>query len=410
RVRLRNFTAPPNMKTIEEELELLQKEKTSAAAEQQYERAAQLRDNEKLLKEQLEQMRLDWDKQRLRNEAKVMPDDVAEIVSSWTRIPVKKLREEDSQRLLKLEEILHQRVVGQDEAVKAVARAIRRARAGIKKVNRPIGSFFFLGPTGVGKTELARALAEAMFGDEEAIIRIDMSEYSERHTISRLVGSPPGYVGYEEGGQLTEAVRRRPYSVILFDEMEKAHPEVFNVLLQLLEDGRLTDGKGRTVNFCNSVIIMTSNVGADIIRKGGAFGFGSAGADKQSNSEYESMKTKVLDILKNSIRPEFLNRIDDVIVFHQLGVEHIKIIVDIMLNELSKLLAEIGLNLQVSESAKELLAQDGYDPFLGARPLRRAIQRKIEDEVADRMLMGVFTNGDVVLVDVEEGKLTFAKG
>jgi len=407
RVRLKSFTAPPDLKEVEEELTRLQQDKGAAAQNQEYERAAMLRDREKELRETLELARQTWEKERLKSEPVVTSDDVAHIVASWTGIPVKKLQEDESERLLKLEAVLHERVVGQDQAVSAVARAIRRARAGLKDPKRPIGSFFFLGPTGVGKTELARALAEAIFGDENAVIRIDMSEYGERHTVSRLVGAPPGYVGYDEGGQLTEAVRRKPYGVLLFDEMEKAHPEVFNVLLQVLEDGRLTDGRGRTVNFRNTIIIMTSNVGAETIRKGGALGFGTTG--KQTLSDYEAMRDRVLEELKRNVRPEFLNRVDDSIVFHQLDQAQIVLIVGIMLKELAKRVAEAGISIFVSDAAKELLAKEGFDPMFGARPLRRAIVRRIEDEMSERVLMGEFKEGDAVTIDAADDTLTFTK-
>ncbi|MBS3984279.1 MAG: ATP-dependent Clp protease ATP-binding subunit [Selenomonadales bacterium] len=407
RVRLKSFTAPPDLKDTEQELARLQQEKAAAAGNQEYERAAALRDREKQLKEELEQVRQAWEKERLKAEPVVTPDDVAHIVATWTGIPVKRLQEDESQRLLKLEELLHGRVIGQEQAVSAVSRAIRRARAGLKDPKRPIGSFFFLGPTGVGKTELARALAEAIFGDENAVIRIDMSEYGERHTVSRLVGAPPGYVGYDEGGQLTEAVRRKPYGVVLFDEMEKAHPEVFNVLLQVLEDGRLTDGRGRTVNFRNTIIIMTSNVGAETIRKGGSLGFGTTGG--QLGSDYEAMRDRVLEELKRNVRPEFLNRVDDTIVFHQLDAAHIVQIVGIMLKELAQRIAESGIIISVTDAAKELLAKEGFDPLFGARPLRRAIVRRIEDEMSERVLTGEFKEGDQVLIDAAGNTLTFTK-
>ncbi len=407
RVRLKSFTAPPDLKDTEQELARLQQEKGAAAQNQDYERAAALRDREKQLKEELEQVRQAWEKERLKAEPVVTPDDVAHIVAMWTGIPVSRLQEDESQRLLRLEELLHGRVIGQDQAVSAVSRAIRRARAGLKDPKRPIGSFFFLGPTGVGKTELARALAEAIFGDENAVIRIDMSEYGERHTVSRLVGAPPGYVGYDEGGQLTEAVRRKPYGVVLFDEMEKAHPEVFNALLQVLEDGRLTDGRGRTVNFRNTIIIMTSNVGAETIRKGGSLGFGTIGG--QAGSDYEAMRDRVLEELKRNVRPEFLNRVDDTIVFHQLDAAHIVQIVGIMLKELTKRIAESGITIAVTDAAKELLANEGFDPLFGARPLRRAIVRRVEDEMSERVLTGEFKEGDQVQIDAGGDKLTFTK-
>ena len=408
RVRLKNFTAPPNLKELEEELATLQHEKAAALTNQEYEKAAALRDREKHLRDDLENHRQEWDRQRVRSEAIVTPDDIAHIVASWTGIPVSKLQEEESARLLKLEGILHERVIGQEPAVQSVARAIRRARAGLKDPKRPIGSFFFLGPTGVGKTELARALAQAMFGDEAAVTRIDMSEYSERHTVSRLVGSPPGYVGYDEGGQLSEAVRRKPYGVVLFDEMEKAHPEVFNILLQVLEDGRLTDGKGRTVSFRNTIIIMTSNVGAETIRKGGSLGF-STTHSKEKQGNYEAMRDRVLEELRKSVRPEFINRIDDVIVFHQLDKEHIKQIVGIMLKELMARVNEFGLTIEVTDAAEVLLADEGYDPMYGARPLRRAIQRKIEDELSEKVLLGEYKAGDQLRIDATDGKLVFSK-
>ena len=334
-------------------------------------------------------------------------EDIAQIVSSWTGIPVTKLAQEETERLLHLEEELHKRVVGQDEAIEAVARAIRRARAGLKDPKRPIGSFIFLGPTGVGKSELARALAEALFGDEDAMVVLDMSEYMERHTVSRLVGSPPGYVGYEEGGQLTEKVRRRPYTVVLFDEIEKAHPEVFNVLLQVLENGRLTDAKGRTVDFRNTVIIMTSNVGAHEIQRQSTIGFRTVEDSQQS---YQDMKKKVMEELRKTFRPEFLNRVDEVIVFHALSKEHLRQIVDIMLRTLIKELKDRGVQVEFTERAKEVLAEQGYDPQYGARPLRRAIQRLVENPLSEEMLKGRFTEGDTIVVDADDsGQLVFDK-
>ncbi|HSL93534.1 MAG TPA: AAA family ATPase, partial [Bacillota bacterium] len=407
RVRLRTYMAPPNLKGLEEQLASIEQQKALAAGNQEYEKAAELRDSERAIRQELDGKRQQWEKERVVSEAEVTVEDVAHIVSTWTGIPVSKLQEEESQRLLKLESILHQRVIGQEQAVTSVARAMRRARVGLKDPKRPIGSFFFLGPTGVGKTELARALAEAMFGDESAVTRIDMSEYAERHTVARLVGSPPGYVGYDEGGQLTETVRRKPYGVILFDEMEKAHPEVFNILLQVLEDGRLTDGHGRTVNFRNSIIIMTSNVGAETIRKGAGVGF--AGSEAMEGDRYERMRDRVLEELKRTVRPEFLNRIDDIIVFHQLDKVHITQILDIMLAELSRRLEEFGLEAVVTDDAKELLVNQGYDPMYGARPLRRTIQRLIEDEISEKVLDKAFAPGDTVMVDASEGKLQFSK-
>lgn len=327
----------------------------------------------------------------------VTAEDIAKIVSSWTGIPVSKLAQEETEKLLKMEEILHNRVIGQEDAIKAVAKAVRRARSGLKNPKRPIGSFIFLGPTGVGKTELARALAEALFGDEDALVRIDMSEYMEKHAVSRLVGAPPGYVGYDEGGQLTEAVRRKPYSVILLDEIEKAHPEVFNILLQVLEDGRLTDSKGRTVDFRNTVLIMTSNVGASHLKQTGPLGF----TQPTAEDNYKVMKDRVMEALKRSFRPEFLNRIDETIVFHALEKEHIKEIVGLMLKELEKRLKENELNLEVKDAAKEVLAKEGFDPTYGARPLRRAIQKLVEDQLAEEMLKGTYKPGATVIVDAE---------
>lgn len=410
RVRLQSHTAPPNLNELEDRLALVRQQKEAAKRSEDFEKAASLRDEERDLQSELEQKREDWEKQRITAEAAVGEDDIAYIVSSWTGVPVKKLAEEEADRLLRLEEILHQRVIGQEEAVKAVSRAVRRARAGLKDPKRPIGSFIFLGPTGVGKTELGRALAEALFANEDSMVRIDMSEYMERHAVSRLVGAPPGYVGYDEGGQLTEAVRRKPYSVVLLDEVEKAHPEVFNVLLQVLEDGRLTDGKGRTVDFRNAVLIMTSNVGAETIRRGSSLGFGTGDAKEASLDEYELMKKRVTDELKRSFRPEFLNRIDEVIVFHQLTKSEIRQIVDLMVNELAERLEDYGLKASLTDSAKDLLAAEGYDPTFGARPLRRAIQRRIEDELSEKILDGSLKTGDSVTIDAVEGKLTFSKG
>lgn len=405
RVRLREYTAPPDLKQMEARLEEVLKEKEAAIHSQEFEKAAQLRDEERKLREQLEAKKGAWEKEKGLEKSVVTAEDVAQIVSSWTGIPVSKLAQEESERLLNLEEVLHQRVIGQDEAVRAVARAIRRARAGLKDPKRPIGSFIFLGPTGVGKTELARALAEALFGDEEAMVRLDMSEYMEKHTVSRLVGAPPGYVGYEEAGQLTEAVRRRPYSVVLFDEIEKAHPEVFNVLLQVLEDGRLTDAKGRTVDFRNTVIIMTSNVGATTIKRSG-LGFTTAVSEADS---YEKMKKNIMEELRRTFRPEFLNRIDETIVFHALKEEDIKRIVDLMLKDLNKRLAENGLQVEVTDAAKEVLVKEGFDEAYGARPLRRAIQQLLEDQISEDMLAGKFKAGDKVLADAEEGKIVLKK-
>lgn len=409
RVRLQTHTAPPNLKELEEKLAMIRQEKEAAKRSEEFERAATLRDEERELEVQLEEKQKEWEHQRIRAEASVTEEDIAYIVSSWTGIPVNKLAEEEAERLLNLEGILHRRVIGQKEAVRSLARAMRRAHAGLKDPKRPIGSFIFLGPTGVGKTELARALAEALFSDEDAMIRIDMSEYMERHTVSRLVGSPPGYVGYDEGGQLTEAIRRKPYSVVLLDEIEKAHPEVFNILLQVLEDGRLTDGKGRTVDFRNAVLIMTSNVGAQTIRKGAGLGFHTGDDETHSQDQYELMKKRVTDELKRSFRPEFLNRVDEIIVFHQLEKEELREIIDLMVGELEARLHYYGLKIQLADAAKDHLTEAGYDPTFGARPLRRAIQRQIEDELSEKMLEGKFKDGDLILVDVADGKLAFEK-
>jgi ATP-dependent Clp protease ATP-binding subunit ClpC len=405
RVRLRAFTAPPNLKELERRIEELAKEKEEAVHNQEFEKAARLRDEEHRLREELAARQQEWQKEQGLESQVVNVEDVAQVVASWTGIPVSQLAQEETERLLRLEEVLHRRVIGQDEAVRAVARAIRRARAGLKDPKRPIGSFLFLGPTGVGKTELARALAEALFGNEEAMVRLDMSEYMEKHTVSRLIGAPPGYVGYEEAGQLTEAIRRRPYSVVLFDEVEKAHPEVFNVLLQVLEDGRLTDGKGRTVDFRNAVIILTSNVGVGLIRREGRLGF------RQDSPEdaYEAMKERILDELKRTFRPEFLNRLDEIIVFHPLGREEIARIVDLMLAEFNRRLEEHGLKLEVAPEAKAVLAEKGFDEIYGARPLRRTIQQLLEDPLSEGLLEGRFSRGDTVLARAEDGRIVLTK-
>jgi ATP-dependent Clp protease ATP-binding subunit ClpC len=405
RVRLLTTTTPPDLKKREEELGRLQQEKEAAIKNEEFEKAAKLRDEEQKIIQHLESLRLNWKNKRGLSEATVTAEEIAHVVSSWTGIPVTKLREEETERLLKLEQILHERVIGQTEAVEAVAKAVRRARAGLKDPKRPIGSFIFLGPTGVGKTELARALAEALFGDENAMIRIDMSEYMERHTVSRLVGSPPGYVGFDEGGQLTERIRRKPYSVILFDEIEKAHPEVFNILLQVLEDGRLTDSHGRTVDFRNTVVIMTSNVGANLIERTGPLGFQVTRDEEENN--YQKMKNKVLEELKRTFRPEFLNRLDEVIVFHALTKEQIGEIVVLMVKPLLKQLEERGLKLELTKEAEEILVREGFDPAFGARPLRRAVQRLIENPMSEELLKGNLTPGTTIDVGAKEGKLTF---
>lgn len=406
RVRLQTTITPPDLKSLEEQLGQLQQEKEASIKNEEFEKAAELRDQEQQVYHKLESLRNDWKSKRGMSDATVTENEVAHVVASWTGIPVTKLKEEETERLLKMEEILHQRVIGQNEAVEAVAKAVRRARAGLKDPKRPIGSFIFLGPTGVGKTELARALAESLFGDDNAVIRIDMSEYMERHTVSRLVGSPPGYVGYEEGGQLTERVRRKPYSVVLLDEIEKAHPEVFNVLLQVLEDGRLTDSHGRTVDFRNTVVIMTSNVGANLIEHSGPLGFQIN--QNEENDNYERMKNNVLDELKKTFRPEFLNRIDEVIVFHALTREQIKLIVDLMVKPLFKQLEEKEIKLQLTEEVKEYLAKEGFDPHFGARPLRRAVQRLLENPLSEEMLKGNLHSGTELTADLKDGELVFA--
>lgn len=402
KVRLRSYTVPPSLKELEHKLEEIRREKDSAVQSQEFEKAASLRDTEQKLREELESTKNEWKQKQGSMDTEVTAEDIAEVVASWTGIPVRKLAEEETERLLKMESILHSRVIGQEEAVKAVSRAIRRARAGLKDPKRPMGSFIFLGPTGVGKTELARALAESLFGDENAVIRIDMSEYMEKHSTSRLVGAPPGYVGYKEGGQLTEKVRRKPYSVVLLDEIEKAHPEVFNILLQVLEDGRLTDSKGRTVDFRNTLIIMTSNVGAETIKKSSTLGF-TVVADAEK--DYNYMKDKVMDELKKSFRPEFLNRIDEIIVFHSLDEKHIAQIVTLMAEDLRKRLKEQDVDFGLTERAVKFLAKEGFDPTYGARPLRRAIQKHIEDRLSEELLKGNINKGDSLTIDEQGGEL-----
>ncbi|MGQ4670617.1 AAA family ATPase [Bacillus toyonensis] len=374
-----------------------EKEKDAAVQSQEFEKAASLRDMEQRLREKLEDTKRQWKEQQGKENSEVTVEDIANVVSTWTRIPVSKLAQTETDKLLNLESILHDRLIGQDEAVVAVAKAVRRARAGLKDPKRPIGSFIFLGPTGVGKTELARALAESMFGDEDAMIRIDMSEYMEKHSTSRLVGSPPGYVGYEEGGQLTEKVRRKPYSVVLLDEVEKAHPDVFNILLQVLEDGRLTDSKGRTVDFRNTIVIMTSNVGADALKRNKYLGFNV----QDESRDYSDMKGKVMDELKKAFRPEFLNRIDEIIVFHMLEKKHIQEIVTLMVNQLVNRLKEQEIELQLTEGAISAIADKGFDREYGARPLRRAIQKHVEDRLSEELLKGAIEKGQKVIFDVE---------
>lgn len=406
RVRLANYILPEELKQKEMRLQELIKEKEEAINGQEYEKAAQLRDEEQKLKNEVDTERKEWLNQRCLQFGLVGEEEIAQIVASWTGIPVSKLAAEESERLVKLEEILHQRLVGQNEAVKAVARAVRRARAGLKNPKRPIGSFVFLGPTGVGKTELARALAEAMFGSEDAIIRLDMSEYMEKHAVSRMIGSPPGYVGYDEGGQLTERVRRKPYSVILLDEIEKAHPDVFNILLQVLEDGRLTDGQGRTVDFRNTVVIMTSNVGAESIKQNKQVGFNRA-IDEAQN--YDQMKNRVMEHLKHTFRPEFINRVDEMIVFQNLSDGELAQIVDLLLEDLEKRVKENGYEMEIKQGARQLIMKEGYDPSYGARPLKRALQKLVEDSISEEILKKTVIPGDKLLVDAVDDKILISK-
>jgi len=404
RVRIKAFTAPLDMRDQEEQMEELTKETEEAVASENFEKAAELRDQKKRLQNEMDTRRKEWEKQRNERFENVDEEHIAQIVSLWTGIPVTRMTEDEATRLLRLEAILHERVIGQEEAVKAVARAVRRARAGLKDPRRPIGSFIFLGPTGVGKTELCKALGEALFGDENSLIRIDMSEYMEKHSVSRMIGSPPGYVGYDEGGQLTERVRRKPYAVVLLDEVEKAHPDVFNVLLQILEDGRLTDGQGRVVDFKNTVIVMTSNAGAHTIKKQRSMGFGST-----ANSErtYEAMKDSIMDEVKLTFRPEFLNRVDELIVFHSLNEENINEIAGLMLREVSRRMEEQGMFLSFDKAAVAVLAKAGYDTQYGARPLRRAIQRQVEDALSEEILSGRIQMGEQVVISAEDDQLIF---
>jgi len=407
KVRIQNLTPPPDLKELEEKIQDIDKEKEEAIRVQDFERAANLRDNQRELKEQLNSMKENWDMQNSIKTLIVDAENIASVVSSWTKIPVQKLNELESERLLNLEDILHKRVVGQNEAVKSIARAVRRARVGIKDPNRPIGSFIFLGPTGVGKTELSKALAEAMFGDENSIIRVDMSEYMESHSVSKLIGSPPGYVGHDDGGQLTEAVRRKPYSIVLLDEIEKAHTDIFNILLQIMEDGRLTDGKGKVVNFKNTIIIMTSNVGAHQIKKQKSIGFNSNNSNNET--EYEKMKESILEELKQKFKPEFLNRIDDTIVFHKLSDEDLDKIIDLMLASIRKRLEGREIYLNFEEDSKKFLLSKGIDLDYGARPLRRLIIKEVEDRLSEEILQGNIRLGDKVKVSELENKLVFSK-
>ncbi|HEY8545051.1 MAG TPA: AAA family ATPase, partial [Acidimicrobiales bacterium] len=404
RLRIKRMQTPADYKDLENELAAIVEAKKKAVEQQDFEEAGRLRDKEKELLARKESKEREIKDSGVDLFDEVDEEAIAEVLSVWTGIPVYKLTEEETQKLLRMEEELHKRVVGQEDAIKAVSQAVRRTRAGLKDPKRPTGSYIFLGPSGVGKTELAKTLAEFLFGDEAALIQLDMSEYMEKHTVSRLVGSPPGYVGYEEGGQLTEAVRRKPFSVVLFDEIEKAHPDVFNTLLQILEEGRLTDAQGRSVDFRNTVLIMTSNLGTQDLRKANV---GFARADEAVT--YEKMREKVTDALKTHFRPEFLNRIDEVIVFHELTKAEVTQIVDLMIMRVQRQLEGQGLGLELTPEAKLLLADKGYDPQLGARPLRRAIQRMVEDPVSERMLLKEFRAGEIIVVDVDDNPETGEK-
>ena len=403
RVRIQACTAPPDVREQEKRLEAIQIEKKEAISHQDFEKAAALRDQERNLNREIEEKRAEWTRSQTTARDTVTEEDIAQVVSQWTGIPVSRMTEQEAQRLIRLEETLHRRLVGQEEAVSAVARAIRRARAGLKDPKRPIGSFIFLGPTGVGKTELCRALGEAMFGDEDAVIRLDMSEFMEKHTVSRMMGSPPGYVGYEEGGELTEAVRRKPYSVVLLDEIEKAHPDVFNVLLQILEDGRLTDNTGRVVSFKNTIVVMTSNAGASVKGSGRSMGFGSAQRDEVR--DYETMKESVMKEVKELFRPEFINRVDELIVFHALTEDEICRITEMMLKQVADRLEEQEIRLLWDGEVTKKLAEDGYDPKYGARPLRRLIQRTVEDTLSEELLQGRISLGQEVKLTVKDGQI-----
>lgn len=409
RVRLQLTLPPQELRTAKQELARITKELNAVPASEQYEHGLELTNKQKELKEKIEKLEQEWQGSKENLSNVVTEDEIAHIVYSWTGIPVSRLAEGETAKLLKMEDALHARLIGQHEAVVAVSKAVRRARSGLKDPKRPMGTFIFLGPTGVGKTELARALSAFLFENEDNLIRIDMSEYMERFAVSRLVGAPPGYVGYDEGGQLTEAVRRQPYSVVLLDEIEKAHPEVFNILLQVMEDGRLTDSQGRIVDFKNTVIIMTSNVGAQSIQSGDNIGFRAAAKADENERAYESMKNRIMDEMKRVFRPEFMNRVDETIVFHSLTHDEILQIVDLMLSRVRTQLTTQGMGLEVSQEVKAILAQDGFDPQFGARPLRRAIQRMIEDPLSEEVLLGRFSAGDTIRVVLEDGKIFFTK-
>ena len=405
RVRLSVMTMPKEVKEQEGKIEVLRKEKESAIKGQDFEKAAALRDQEREAKQRLEKMKQDWKERKMEASPQVTGEDIANIVSKWTGVPVVKLEEKEMARLLRMEEELHKRVIGQDEPIDAITRAIRRSRVGLKDARRPIGSFIFLGPTGVGKTLLGKSLAEFLFGDADAVVQIDMSEYMEKFNVSRLVGAPPGYVGYEEGGQLTERIRRRPYAVVLLDEIEKAHPDVFNLLLQIMDEGRITDSFGRKVDFRNTVLIMTSNIGAEIIRKQGSLGF----TTQKEEVQYETMKTKLLDEVKRTFKPEFLNRVDDIVVFHPLTKDDLHKIIEIEVQEIQKRLQERNLQLRLAKEAKEFLIEKGFDPIFGARPLKRTLQRYLEDPLAEEFISGKFKNGGEVKVSLKDEKLAFGQ-
>ena len=410
RAKLKTYTEPENLKKLEEEIEETRKNKEEAVRTQKFEKAASLRDKEKELKEKYEKEQKKWKNKNTKQITDITEENIAEVIASWTGIPAKKITEDENQRLKNLEKNLHERVIGQNEAVEAVSKAIRRGRVGLKDPKRPIGSFLFLGPTGVGKTELSKALAESLFGDENAMIRVDMSEYMEPHSVSKLIGSPPGYVGFDEGGQLTEKIRRKPYSVILFDEIEKAHPDVMNMLLQILEDGRLTDSQGRTVNFKNTVIIMTSNIGARLITDKKLLGFAqSENKNEEENKEYEQTKKEVMEALKKELRPEFINRIDEIIVFHKLTDEEIDKIIDIMLKEVINRLADQKIKIELEPEVKKLIASKGIDKNFGARPLRRTIQNVLEDRLAEEILDGNLQKNKLAKIGVKDDKIVIKK-
>ncbi len=406
RLRISSRTSPPDLKELEERIKTLGKEKESAVKEQDFERAASLRDEEQALKKEYESKKEEWETAQNTNSPEVLDTDVADVVTQWTGIPVNRLLEEESDKLLRLDSLLKERVIGQDAAVEAIAKAIRRGRMGLKDPRRPVGSFIFMGPTGIGKTELAKALSELMFGDVSAMIRLDMSEYMEKHSVSKLIGSPPGYVGFEEGGQLTEKIRRKPYSVVLFDEIEKAHPDVFNILLQVLEDGMLTDSQGRHVDFRNTVLILTSNVGAGEMSVGKSLGFT---ANTTLESDRDAQKSRMMNALKATFRPEFLNRIDDVIVFNSLSNEDIEKIASLMLRDVARRISDLGITVEFTPAVSSLLAKEGFDPTYGARPLRRAIVRLVEDSFSAEMLEGKIVTGDRILADVSNGLITYSK-